>query len=190
MSPKQRRAYTLKKRADAARVQQLRGVFAACDEDVDGFLSLRELKNSLLAIGVDPVAETLARFSNSADDPADVMVDMNTFLVTAMAKLDAVPLTDTSILHLFHAFDKDQTGRVPLATLLHVLCEVETPSSLSIDEVNELLRMTGMLSDMQLRDPKAIYALEVDYKQLCRHLTFPLPRRPPVPSTVRQSTVS
>jgi hypothetical protein len=37
-----------------------------------------ELKNALLAIGVDPVAETLARFSNSADDPADVMVDMNT----------------------------------------------------------------------------------------------------------------
>ena len=40
-------------------------------------------------------------------------------------------------------FDPSRTGRISLATLLHVLCEVDTPTALSVDEVNELLRMTG-----------------------------------------------
>lgn len=39
MTQKQRQAYTLKKRADEARIQQLRGIFAAYDEDRDGMLS-------------------------------------------------------------------------------------------------------------------------------------------------------
>jgi hypothetical protein len=172
MSVKMRRAHALRKRADAARVQQLRGIFAACDEDVDGLLSekyvhrpvqpalchvftsfqavsfslqltspfddCRELEAALLSLGVEPIPDTLARFS-CGGEPG---VDQSTFLVTAMAKLDSAPLSDSSILRLFRSFDPDGSGRVPLATLLHVLCEVETPSALSIDEVNELLRMT------------------------------------------------
>ena len=39
MTAKVRRAHTLKKRADSARVQQLRGIFAGYDEDLDGLLS-------------------------------------------------------------------------------------------------------------------------------------------------------
>lgn len=149
----------------------------------------RELKAALLALGVDPVDDTIARFIPEGSTP-DAGVDQQTFLVTVMAKLDAVPLTDSSILHLFSAFDPSGSGRVPLATLLHVLCEVETPSALSIDEVNELLRMCGMLGDMQMKDPRAIYSMAVDYRALIRHLTFPLPRRPPVPSTVRHGAVA
>lgn len=150
------------------------------------FKPRRELKSALLALGIDPVPETLARFDGAEGDG----VGQQAFLVTVMAKLDAVPLTDSSIMHLFAAFDPTGSGSVPLSTLLHVLCEVETPSALSIDEVNELLRMCGMLSDMQLKDPRAIYSMGVDYRALIRHLTFPLPRRPPVPSTVRHGAVA
>ena len=142
-----------------------------------------------MALGIDPTNETLARFHPDGAD-LETGIDQHDFLVTVMAKLDAVPLTDASILHLFSAFDPSGSGRVPLATLLHVLCEVETPSALSIDEVNELLRMCGMLGDLQLKDPRAIYSMEVDYRALVRHLTFPLPRRPPVPSTVRHGAVA
>lgn len=39
MSAKQKKAYVLKRRADEARIQQLRGIFAAYDEDKDGVLS-------------------------------------------------------------------------------------------------------------------------------------------------------
>jgi Ca2+-binding EF-hand superfamily protein len=41
VAQKQRKAYLLKKRADEARVQQLRGIFTAFDEDKDGVLSSR-----------------------------------------------------------------------------------------------------------------------------------------------------
>lgn len=39
MNAKQRRAFVLKRRADEARVQQLRGIFAAYDDNKDGFLN-------------------------------------------------------------------------------------------------------------------------------------------------------
>ena len=43
MTAKARRAHTLKKRADSARVQQLRGIFAGYDEDLDGKLNDRSV---------------------------------------------------------------------------------------------------------------------------------------------------
>jgi hypothetical protein len=38
LSAKQKKAYVLKRRADEARIQQLRGIFAAYDENRDGHL--------------------------------------------------------------------------------------------------------------------------------------------------------
>jgi hypothetical protein len=53
MTQKQRQAYTLKKRADEARIQQLRGIFAAYDEDRDGVLNSRCVEVSSLVCGPD-----------------------------------------------------------------------------------------------------------------------------------------
>lgn len=69
--PKRERVLaTLRKRADEARTQQLRGVFAAFDEDRDGLLLPGELKGALLALGVDPTPPTLARFSSASTLPS------------------------------------------------------------------------------------------------------------------------
>jgi hypothetical protein len=69
--PKRERVLaTLRKRADEARTQQLRGVFAAFDEDRDGLLLPGELKGALLALGVDPTPPTLARFTSSSTLPS------------------------------------------------------------------------------------------------------------------------
>lgn len=94
-----------------------------------------------------------------------------------MTKLEDAATTEPSIEALFSEFDKDNTGRIPLSTLLHVLCEVDSPSALSVDEVNEMLKMTGIMSELQSRDPTAIYATEVDYRALTRHMIFPMAKR-------------
>jgi hypothetical protein len=62
MTAKQKQAYLLKRRADEARLQQLRGVFAAADEDRDGVLAGGELPAALLALGFDPSPRTLQRY--------------------------------------------------------------------------------------------------------------------------------
>jgi hypothetical protein len=91
---------------------------------------------------------------------------------------------------LFAHFDPAGTGRVPLSALLHVLCEVDGPTSLAADEASDLLRMTGITAELRAREATgagageaataaALYATEVDYRQLLRHILFPLPRRLP-----------
>jgi hypothetical protein len=67
MSAKMKQAYLLKRRADEARLQQLRGIFAAYDEDRDGVLGVGsggdELANALLALGFEPTHRAIQRYT-------------------------------------------------------------------------------------------------------------------------------
>jgi hypothetical protein len=85
---------------------------------------------------------------------------------------DEAETTEATIAAVFSEFDPARTGRVPLSTLLHVLAEVDSPTALGVDEVQELLRMTGVLNETTLRDPRTLYAMEVDYRAFVRHLMF------------------
>jgi hypothetical protein len=60
--PPQRAAVAARRRADDARIQQLRGVFAAYDADGDGQLTVDQLALALLALGLQPTDATLSRF--------------------------------------------------------------------------------------------------------------------------------
>ena len=60
------RARQLASRGEEARAQQLRGIFAAFDEDRDGLLSEAELSSALLSLGLDPTREALARFARAS----------------------------------------------------------------------------------------------------------------------------
>ena len=60
------RARQLASRGEEARSQQLRGIFAAFDEDRDGLLSEAELTAALLSLGLDPTREALARFARAS----------------------------------------------------------------------------------------------------------------------------
>ena len=66
----ERATATLRVRADEARTQQLRGVFAAFDENRDGLLTELELAPALLALGVDPTPATIARFVSASTFPS------------------------------------------------------------------------------------------------------------------------
>lgn len=175
LDARQRKAYALKRRADEARVQQLRGIFAAFDEDGDGILSPPELANALLALGVEPTSHVLARFNMAAPGGR---VDLQTFIRVVMIKLESFTSTDGFMTALFHEFDPDRTGRIPLSSLLHILVEVDTPTSLDLEEVNEMLRMTGILAELQGRDAASLAGTQVDYAALVKHMMFPVPRKP------------
>jgi hypothetical protein len=60
------RAKQLASRSEEARSQQLRGIFAAFDEDRDGLLSETELISALLSLGFDPTPEALQRFARAS----------------------------------------------------------------------------------------------------------------------------
>jgi hypothetical protein len=88
MTQRQRAAFALKRRADEGRITQLRGVFAAFDEDRDGVLSAeRELPVALLALGVEPSAKALQQLTLAAPSGR---VDLAT--VSAERRLSAATL--------------------------------------------------------------------------------------------------
>ncbi len=95
-----------------------------------------------------------------------------------------MPRTRDAIVALFAEFDEARTGRVPLATLLHVLSEVSASTSLSMEEVRELLSLTGVYNAATAADPRALYSLEIAYEPFVRHLEF-LPPPPPSKSAAR-----
>lgn len=57
------------------------------------------------------------------------------FVRICMTRHEDVDTTTAAILSVLAEFDPAGTGRVPLSTLLHVLCEVDTPSALTLEEV-------------------------------------------------------
>jgi hypothetical protein len=62
----ERKRHLMSARAEEARAQQLRGIFAAFDEDRDGLLKDEELPSALLALGLDPTPDALARFASAS----------------------------------------------------------------------------------------------------------------------------
>jgi Ca2+-binding EF-hand superfamily protein len=238
-------------RSDEARGQQLRGIFAAFDEDRDGLLNEGELSSALLSLGIDPTPATMARYAKasplgaSAIDFASVSV-CGTPLVLSLSLLGKglhctllyrhaglfllspsphlflrqshpspplfnhnmrlmrtpllsfticpqflkvclsrdgdetrLPSTLASVTALLAELDAEKTGRIPLATLLHALAEVHAPTRLSLEEVQELLRLTGILTPATMAEPRMLYAMEVDYRAFVEHLTYtpPPPRK-------------
>ncbi len=94
-----------------------------------------------------------------------------------------LPTTQGAIVALLGELDAAGTGRLPLATLLHALAEVHTPTRLSLEEVQELLRLTGVLTPATVAEPRVLYAMEVDYKAFVAHLGF---IQPPPPRGARE----
>lgn len=68
LSYKQKQALLLKKRADEAKIQQLKGIFVAFDTNSDGYLDFDGLSSALLALGINPTPELVSKFQVSEND--------------------------------------------------------------------------------------------------------------------------
>ena len=65
-------------------LQQLRGVFAAADEDSDGFLTIAELEEALLSFGVMPTDDLIEHFIMLARN--DGKIDLATFMYVVLER--------------------------------------------------------------------------------------------------------
>lgn len=88
---------------------------------------------------------------------------------------DKASEASTTVLRRIEDLASTSAGRVPLSTLLHVLVETQGSSTtLTLDEVTDLLRLTGVLTAASAADPRTLYSLEVDIRALVKHLSLPL----------------
>jgi calcium-binding protein CML len=170
-SPTKIQPSSLRPKIDDMKVHQLRGIFSTFDEDRDGFLSTKELESALFSLGIDPTPYTISKYQLGS---MNGKVDIASFVRLTTVR-EPVRTTEESILTLFREFDKENTGKVSLGTVIHLLCEVDTPSSLSAADVNTLLKISGALPDRKTllnSDIGALLKIQVDYKVLVRAMMF------------------
>ena len=132
-------------------LQQLRGVFAAADEDSDGFLTIAELEEALLSFGVMPTDDLIEHFIMLARN--DGKIDLATFMyVFSKTKGSATAMKNCSedVTELFKFLDRpygageneEDDGlpfRVTPEQIKHVLSEVDVPNRLSKEEAQDFL---------------------------------------------------
>ena len=157
-------------------MQQLRGVFAAHDEDKDGKLSRDELCDCLRALGFQPTDKLLRGFfmEQSRRNPATATdptrgfirakIDLGSFLAAAHLLNDAPDCAD-EILALLQLVDTRRSGTLPCRDVRHLLHDVVCPTRLSRQELAEFFDCCAVL---QGTTPSS----RVDYEDLLESMMF------------------
>ena len=144
---------------DEKTMQQLRGIFAAHDEDRDLKLTRPQLAEAVRALGFTPTEDLLSKFlgrsasgrnSSLTQQPRGGAgarghgrpmqhVDLRTFLHVASQELGDAPDVSEDLRELFSVFDEHNTGILKAQTLKHILSEVDRPEALSQEELEEFM---------------------------------------------------
>ena len=127
-------------------MQQLRGIFAAHDEDKDLMLDYSELADAVRALGFTPTPELLQRFMERRPHElrSGGLLDLSTFLLVATEQLQSERRFSSDMLELFELFDERRTGTITLSSLRHILHETLTPERLSQAELDEFMEYAGL----------------------------------------------
>ena len=127
-------------------MQQLRGIFAAHDEDKDLMLDYAELADAVRALGFTPTPELLQCFMERRPQElrSGGLLDLSTFLLVATEQLQSERRFSSDMLELFELFDDRRTGTITLSSLRHILHETLTPERLSQAELDEFMEYAGL----------------------------------------------
>lgn len=172
---------------DSTELQQLRGIFAAHDEDKDGLLTNSELQESLRALGFIPNDELMRKYylERAKRDPdtmphhsmaksrtakrrsmASFRMDLASFMAASL-HLDTAESAYDEILPLFEEIDAAGTGELTITDLKRLLNQVASPTRLSAQELDELFDAAPLLQGT-LHDKLA----SVEYEDLVESLLF------------------
>jgi calmodulin len=98
-------------------------VFEAFDKDKDGILATADLEDALRAMGLNPTADEMA---DIREDAGSRGLSLNAFLYVLYRHSRYVDIED-EIVRIFQAFDKERTGRLPVAEVRRILAGAPRP---------------------------------------------------------------
>ena len=153
---------------DESELQQLRGVFAAQDDDKDGYLTKRQLKEALLALGFNPTDTLMNKYhkENLARGSNNWKISLPVFLAASSTHLDSADDCSDDIHCLFEQFDPEGKGVVTAGTIRHLLHETLSPTRLSRQEMEEFMDYANLIKKKQG------YSTKVRYDDLIDKLLF------------------
>eukprot|EP01031_Cornospumella_fuschlensis_P034867 gene34867-42221_t len=139
---------------DEKHIIQLKGIFLHYDEDKDGFLTITQLSDALLALGFRNRDKLLSKFSsqplqsrNRSLHGVSFKTDLKTFIQVVTREVRLLRQFDEEFSVLLGFMDVNRTGSVSKRDLRHLLSEVETTSKLSSQEFTRFLRNLRFSSD-------------------------------------------
>ena len=119
---------------DETTKQQLRAVFAACDDGRG--LDAPRTREAVRALGLGDGEAAVDRFMEARRGARFLSCDA--FCEAAAAELDKARGAESELLKLLALFDDQGSGTLDRETLRHLLCDFASPERLTPDEFDEL----------------------------------------------------
>ena len=119
---------------DETTKQQLRAVFAACDDGRG--LDAPRTREAVRALGLGDGEAAVDRFMEARRGARFLSCDA--FCEAAAAELDKARGAESELMKLLALFDEQGSGTLDRETLRHLLCDFASPERLTPDEFDEL----------------------------------------------------
>ena len=119
---------------DETTKQQLRAVFAACDDGRG--LDAPRTREAVRALGLGDGEAAVDRFLEARRGARFLSCDA--FCEAAAAELDRARGAESELMKLLALFDEQGSGTLDRETLRHLLCDFASPERLTPDEFDEL----------------------------------------------------
>ena len=119
---------------DETTKQQLRAVFAACDDGRG--LDAPRTREAVRALGLGDGEAAVDRFLAARGGARFLSCDA--FCEAAAAELDKARGAESELMKLLALFDEQGSGTLDRETLRHLLCDFASPERLTPDEFDEL----------------------------------------------------
>ena len=119
---------------DETTKQQLRAVFAACDDGRG--LDAPRTREAVRALGLGDGEAAVDRFMEARRGARFLSCDA--FCEAAAAELDKARGAESELMKLLALFDDQGSGTLDRETLRHLLCDFASPERLTPDEFDEL----------------------------------------------------
>jgi Ca2+-binding EF-hand superfamily protein len=136
-APKQTELYV--KNLSAQQIGEYYECFRYYDRDMDQKLTASEVVTCLRALGINMSQREMREVPESIGDDK---VDWNRFL-SIIAPKGNRKTTQDDIRQAFNVFDKEQSGRISIDELTHVITTLG-PDKLTVEQVESLVRDSGL----------------------------------------------
>ncbi|XP_077988078.1 neo-calmodulin-like [Glandiceps talaboti] len=129
-------------RLEPNQIEEYKDAFEQCDEDLDGFISAKDVGTLLKTLGQNPTEADLQQIRNEVDVDRCGRIDFDDFLLI-LTRILSHEDHEEEIREAFRVFDMDGKGYMHTEEIKHVLVSVEAFSESEVETMTNDLDING-----------------------------------------------